>query len=580
MPLRVATLTRRSTDEQHQPFSIEAQDTKLAAYIQSQDDWRLIENCRYTDDMSGATLDRPGLKRALLDARAGRYDILLVYRVDRVARTLRGLLEVLDQLEQAGVAFCSASEHFDTHTPVGRMIVQILGAFAEFERATIIDRVIAGMERKAASGAWCGGARPYGYQVDTTTGYLSPHPGEAPLVPTIFDRYTSQRHGARAIAAWLNRAGHRTRAGRPWSHASVITVLRNRVYLGEISYRGQHHPAPHPPLIDPATFQAAQRLLQERGEDRRTSASNASDYLLAGKLVCTHCGLHYVGTAAIGNRYRYRYYTCFSLQRYGKQACPSQRLPADQLDQAILAGLLDTFARTDLAQQATRAIRSQAAGARDRAEGELAAIRTEIDQAEAAIERYLGAFEAGTLPEAQCGKRVQALGAKLADLQARELELQQALAASATQEPPTPADLDELASQLRQVIEHAPVTAKKALAQQLVHEIRVASRDDIRPIFRIPTRHEPSPGEGEKVRKLVGSVPLAGLEPATCCVEEVSAPSGLSPGVRSGYGRWNEERNDQACPRRDCPAAGRQDRGRTTPPRGHAAGRLGEAVAA
>jgi site-specific DNA recombinase len=102
MPLRVATLTRRSTDEQHQPFSIEAQDTKLAAYIQSQDDWQPAPGCQYSDDMSGATLDRPGLKRALLDARAGRYDILLVYRVDRVARTLRGLLEVLDQLDQAG----------------------------------------------------------------------------------------------------------------------------------------------------------------------------------------------------------------------------------------------------------------------------------------------------------------------------------------------------------------------------------------------------------------------------------------------------------------------------------------------
>jgi site-specific DNA recombinase len=334
-------------------------------------------------------------------------------------------------------------------------------------------------------------------------------------VPTIFNRYTSKRLGARAIATWLNRAGHRTRAGRPWSHASVITVLRNRVYLGEISYRGHHHHAPHPPLVDPATFQAAQRLLDERGEDRRVSASNASPYLLAGKLVCTHCGLHYVGTAAIGNRYRYRYYTCFSLQRYGKQACPSERLPADQLDEAILVGLLDTFARTDLAQQATRAIRSQAADVRDRAEGELAAVRTEIDQAEAAIERYLGAFEAGTLPEAQCGKRVQALGAKIVELQARELELQQALAASATQELPTPADLVELAGQVRQAIEHAPVSAKKALAQQLVHEIHVASRDDIRPIFRVPTRNEPPPGDGEKVRKLVGSVGVTGFEPVT-----------------------------------------------------------------
>jgi len=308
---------------------------------------------------------------------------------------------------------------------------------------------------------------------------------------------TLKRHGARAIATSLNRAGHRTRAGRPWSHASVITVLRNRVYLGEISYRGQHHPAPHPPLVDPATFQAAQRLLEERGEDRRTRAANASEYLLAGKILCDHCGLHYVGNAVNGNRYRYRYYTCFSLQRYGKQACPSERLPADQLDETILAALLDTFARTDLAEQATRAIRSQAADARDRAEGELAAVRTEIDQTEAAIERYLGAFEAGTLPEAQCGKRVQALGAKIAELQARELELQQALAASAVEALPTPADLAELASQIRQVVEHAPVAAKKTLAQQLVHEIHVTSRADIRPIFRVPTRNEPPPAGGE-----------------------------------------------------------------------------------
>jgi hypothetical protein len=117
---------------------------------------------------------------------------------------------------------------------------------------------------------------------------------------------------------------------------------------------------------------------------------------------------------------------------------------------------------------------------------------------------------------------------------ARELELQQALSASATQELPTPAELAELASQLRQVIEHAPVTAKKALAQQLVHEIHVSSRDDIRLIFRVPTRHEPSTGEEEKVRKLVGSVPLAGLEPATCCLEHVPSFDGFA--ARSAHG--------------------------------------------
>ena len=125
MPVRVATLTRRSLDQAHQPFSIEAQDTKLKAYIQSQDDWQLVRT--YSDDMSGATLDRPGLQASLRDARAGRFDVLLVYRVDRIARSLRGLLEILDELDRAGVAFRSVSEHFDTATPVGRMLIRSSG---------------------------------------------------------------------------------------------------------------------------------------------------------------------------------------------------------------------------------------------------------------------------------------------------------------------------------------------------------------------------------------------------------------------------------------------------------------------
>src|SRR6266545_3793974 len=134
MPTRVGTLTRRSTDEQHQPFSIELQGTKLGSYIKSQDDWVLV--CKYTDNKSGATLDRDGLQRALADARAGLYDILLVYKVDRLARTVRGLAQILDELDAAGVAFRSAIEPFDTSTAAG------------------------GMQRKAARGEWCGGFRP------------------------------------------------------------------------------------------------------------------------------------------------------------------------------------------------------------------------------------------------------------------------------------------------------------------------------------------------------------------------------------------------------------------------------------
>jgi len=281
--MRVATYTRISTDEDHQPYSLEAQAERLGAYVKSQPDWELTR--RFSDQASGASTERPGLKRALAEARAGRFDLLLVYRVDRFSRSVRGLAQLLEDLDAAGVAFRSATEPFDTTTAAGRMMVQMLGVFAEFERATIVDRVIAGMERKAARGGWCGGSRPFGYDVDPQTGYLTPAPTEAPLVPIIFDRYAHGRDGARALAVWLNEAGHRTKAGRPWSHTAVLTVLRNPVYVGKVFFRDALHDGPHPHLVDEKLFSRVQALLSERGEDYSKRASATSPFLLAGLAV-------------------------------------------------------------------------------------------------------------------------------------------------------------------------------------------------------------------------------------------------------------------------------------------------------
>jgi site-specific DNA recombinase len=182
--VRVGVYVRRSTDDEHQPYSIQAQDTRLAAYIGSQPGWR--QAARFADDASGSTTSRPGLQRALAAARAGMIDVLLVYRVDRLTRSLRDLVTLLDDLDHAGVVFRSATEPFDTASAMGRMLVQMLGMFAQFERDTIIDRVIAGMERKAAAGKWKGGRRPFGYQVDPVTSTLIPDQGEAAVVRLIF----------------------------------------------------------------------------------------------------------------------------------------------------------------------------------------------------------------------------------------------------------------------------------------------------------------------------------------------------------------------------------------------------------
>ena len=245
--VRVACYLRISTDEEHQPFSLGAQETRLAAFVASQPGWEQVKT--YTDQFSGAYADRPALTDALRDARLGRYDILLVYRVDRFARSLKVLVGLLEELDTVGVAFRSATEPIDTSTATGRMLVQLLGVFAEFERATIIDRVVAGMERKAARGGWPGGTVPYGLRLDDEH-HLAIEPTEFPIVERIFTRYGSERAGALTIATELNNDGHRTRTGRRFSAKVVLGILRNRGYLGEVSFRDVRPPTrrrPHRP---------------------------------------------------------------------------------------------------------------------------------------------------------------------------------------------------------------------------------------------------------------------------------------------------------------------------------------------
>jgi site-specific DNA recombinase len=205
--VRVAVYVRISTDEEHQPFSKDAQRHRLASFIASQPGW--VYAATYEDKVSGAKASRPDLDRALRDAALGKFDVFLVYRVDRAARSLRVLVDLLEQLESLGVAFRSAAEPIDTSTATGRMLVQLLGVFAEFERATIIDRVVNGMERKAARGGWPGGPLPYGLALDEDKRLAVQQP-QFFLIQRIFGRYAEGSVGAIAIAAELNDDGHRT----------------------------------------------------------------------------------------------------------------------------------------------------------------------------------------------------------------------------------------------------------------------------------------------------------------------------------------------------------------------------------
>jgi site-specific DNA recombinase len=197
---RVCLYTRISTDEENQPTSLHSQRERLEAFCKVQEAWQIIAH--EEDRSTGTKLDRPGLQQALELARANKIDLLLVYRVDRLSRKVQQLAQLADELDRLGVVLRSATEPFDTGSAAGRMMLQMLGVFAEFEHATIVDRVSAGIERRAKEGRWATGRLPFGYRRDERKEVI-PDERTAPTVRRIFELYTSGQLGTAAIARQL-----------------------------------------------------------------------------------------------------------------------------------------------------------------------------------------------------------------------------------------------------------------------------------------------------------------------------------------------------------------------------------------
>lgn len=517
-PRRVCVYIRRSTDDEHQPFSLDAQRAALEKYVASQPDWTIV--AEYEDDASGATTERPGLKKALRAAKAGLYDVLLVYRLDRFSRSVADLLDLITILEASNVRFSSATEPVDTGGPFGRMMLQLLAVFAEFERNIIIDRVKSGMTAKASKGKWAGGTRPYGYLVDPDH-RLVPHPGEAPILRDIFRLYTRDRAGTRAIATALNERGIPNRTGKKWSGHTINRILDNPAYVGDIAYRDVYVPDAHEPLIDRATFQRAQDIANARGDTQTQRAMSDSDYYLTGLLTCPQCGQRYIGTSANGRTRRYRYYTCFTRSRYGKHAtCTAPRLPADDLDQLVLQALHDFYATAEpvLAAMIERAHAQRDTTSDDR-RAELGATAHQITTIEAAISRYHTAFENGTMDDATAGPRIRELRQRLAQLHTRHAELEADLATQPA--PPPPATITRIREHLTTIMASGTPTERKAAIETLIAEVRLTDQGIV-PVFKIPTdttMPPPDPDGGTHdeppVRTMVRSVGRLGLEPRT-----------------------------------------------------------------
>jgi site-specific DNA recombinase len=509
--IRVCLYTRISTDEENQPTSLHSQRERLHAFVASQEGWRIVAH--EEDRATGTKLERPGLQAALDLARSGRIDLLLVYRVDRLSRKVRQLAQLADELDKVNVVLRSATEPFDTGSAAGRMMLQMLAVFAEFEHATIVDRISAGIERRATEGRWFAGRPPYGYTLDAVDKRMLPDPVKGPLVRRIFDLYVGERLGTTAIAKLLRAQGSPPPSAG-WSHPGVHFILTNPTYTGRIRWRESLFEGTHEPLVDVGLFEQAQAILAERGEDVSRRRGNASDFLLSGLVRCGKCGRAYVGMSAKGNGGVYHYYACTGRQKYGPKACNGDRLPSQKLEQAVVHQLCTLYRDGSLISDALAgAAKAASGGARKRAE-QLAQVRAERARIGTSIERYFEAFEQGTLNAQRCEERIARLQARLDTLAAQEADL--ALASAEPAEAPGPKELAAVADRLEHVITTEPAAKSKALLRLLIDELQVNSRSEIQPTYRIVT-----PAvcvTSEKVERI-------GIEPMTSALQRRRSPS-------------------------------------------------------
>ncbi|MGH3025614.1 MAG: recombinase family protein, partial [Gaiellaceae bacterium] len=479
---RVCIYTRISTDEENQPTSLHSQRERLEAFSKAQEGWRIVAHKQ--DKATGTKLDRPGLQAALDLARSGAIDLLLVYRVDRLSRKVRQLAQLTEELDALDVVLKSATEPFDTGAAAGRMMLQMLAVFAEFEHATIVDRISAGIERRAKEGRWFGGRPPFGYMFSSENRVLAPDPVKAPVVQRVFDLYARKRLGTRTIAQQLRDEG----APGPsagWGHPAVHWIINNPTYVGKIRWRDKLFDGVHEPLVDEFTFAKAQAIMRERGEHAKRRG-NASDFILSGLLRCGKCGKAYIGMSANGNGGRYHYYACSGRQKYGPKACDGERLPREKIEHAVITQLAALYRDEQVIGDALRRANADAEKRRPEFERRLASVAAEIARAEQALERYYEAFEQGKITAERCEDRLARLQSRLDDLRVQEAELSLAAPHEAAQAA-TAADVAEIANVLEAVASEGDPRKAKALLQLLIEELRVNGRAEILPTYRLVT---------------------------------------------------------------------------------------------
>ena len=357
--LRCAVYTRKSSEEglDMEFNSLDAQRESCEAYVASQraEGWVCMRE-RYDDGgFSGGTLDRPGLKALLEDVEAGLVDVIVVYKIDRLSRSLMDFAKLVEAFDRNNVTFVSVTQAFNTTTSMGRLTLNILLSFAQFEREVTGERIRDKFAASRAKGMWMGGFVPWGY--DVVDRKLVVNEAEAAQVRAVFQRFT-ELGSATQLTRELVAQDVRTKRGRPIDKGFLYKLFRNRLYLGEAVHKGTSYPGEHQAIIDQPLWDAVHAILQESPRQRAANTRAKTPAMLKG-LIFSGTGVAMTPTMTKKGSRLYRYYT--SMDAIRNRADEGRdgyvRLNAGMVEAAVIQHIRSLLRTPEIAAQAVEAAR-------------------------------------------------------------------------------------------------------------------------------------------------------------------------------------------------------------------------------
>jgi site-specific DNA recombinase len=405
--VRCAIYTRVSTDEGlGQDFnSLHNQREACEPYVASQraNGWELILDHYDDGGFSGATMDRPALKRLLADVEAGKVQRIVVYKMDRLTRSLMDFSRLADLLERHAASIVSVTQQFDTGNSMGRLTLNMLLSFAQFEREMIAERTQHKMAATRRKGKWAGGTPPLGY--DVVESRLAINPAEAERVRAIFRLYL-EHEAILAVVQAVNARGWRTKSwttkdGKPntgvrFEKGRIHRILTNWHYLGKVNYKDKIYDGEHQPIIDEGTWNRVQQILERNRLNGGAHQRTKLGALLSGLLVCGACGAAMIHQpSGTKNGKVHRYYRCRTAAAQGRDACPTGFVPAAELERFVVDRIRDLGKDSSVVAATLEATGRELQAQRPALEDERAAILADLGAKNEEIRRLVRLVAAG-----------------------------------------------------------------------------------------------------------------------------------------------------------------------------------------